>query len=74
MKTSLQIAAAAPLASIQTIAEQLGVPEKFVEPHGRYKAKLDLRLLDTGRPRRGAHGLGAISQSCSNLNGRGARS
>ncbi len=55
MKTSLQIAAAAPLASIHTIAEKLGVPDEFVEPHGRYKAKLDLRLLDTGRPRRGKH-------------------
>jgi formate--tetrahydrofolate ligase len=45
MKTSLQIAAAARLQPITAIAERLGIPAEFVEPHGRYRAKIDLGAL-----------------------------
>jgi formate--tetrahydrofolate ligase len=46
MKTSLQIAAEATLAPIAAVAERLGVPDRYVEPHGRHKAKLDLGFLE----------------------------
>ncbi len=46
MKTSLQIAAEATPAPIAEIAERLGIPAGYVEPHGRYKAKLDLDFLE----------------------------
>ena len=45
MKTSLQIASAAQLDPIGTIAERAGIPERFVEHHGRSKAKIDLNIL-----------------------------
>src|SRR5881275_3318108 len=52
MKTSLQIAGEAHPTDIGTIAERAGIPARFVEHHGRYKAKIDLNLLDeyTDRP------------------------
>jgi formate--tetrahydrofolate ligase len=46
MKTSLQIAAEARLDHIRTVAERLGIPEQYVEYHGRYKAKIDLNILN----------------------------
>jgi formate--tetrahydrofolate ligase len=51
MKTSLQIAAEARLSPIMDVAERLGVPSDYVEPHGRHKAKIDLRFLDDLRER-----------------------
>src|SRR3954454_8813651 len=51
MKTSLQIASAARLDPIGTIAEQAGIPERFVEYHGRSKAKIDLNVLAEFRDR-----------------------
>jgi formate--tetrahydrofolate ligase len=51
VKTSLQIASEARLVGIQAIAERMGLPEHYVEPHGRYKAKIDLNLLDAYRDR-----------------------
>src|SRR5689334_2814422 len=45
MKTSLQIASAARLDPIGSVAERAGIPERFVEHHGRSKAKIDLNLL-----------------------------
>jgi formate--tetrahydrofolate ligase len=51
MKTSLQIAAEAKLTPISAVAERLGIPEPFVEPHGRYRAKIDLGALDALRDR-----------------------
>ena len=44
MKTSLQIASAARLDPIGTIAERAGIPARFVEHHGRSKAKIDLQV------------------------------
>ncbi|MFL5804525.1 MAG: formate--tetrahydrofolate ligase [Roseiflexaceae bacterium] len=51
MKTSLQIASEAHLDPISAVAERLGIPERFVEPHGRYKAKIDLDILGELRQR-----------------------
>src|SRR5215210_6525014 len=51
MKTSLQIANEAHLDPISTIAERAGIPEEFVEHHGRSKAKIDLSVLDAFRDR-----------------------
>ena len=51
MKTSLQIASEATIAPISAVAEQLGIPEQYVEYHGRSKAKIDLNLLDAYRDR-----------------------
>jgi formate--tetrahydrofolate ligase len=51
MKTSLEIAAGARVDHIDTIAERLGVPSRFVEPHGHSKAKIDLAVLDEFRDR-----------------------
>jgi formate--tetrahydrofolate ligase len=46
MPTSLEIAASAKLAPIQQVAEQINIPEQYVEFHGRHKAKIDLSILD----------------------------
>ena len=46
MKSSLEIASQARPEPITSIADALGIPDRFVEPHGRYKAKIDLNLLD----------------------------
>jgi formate--tetrahydrofolate ligase len=51
MKTSLQIASAARLEPIGTIAERAGIPERFVEHHGRSRAKIDLNILAELRDR-----------------------
>jgi formate--tetrahydrofolate ligase len=51
MKTSLQIASSARLDPIGTIAERVGIPERFVEHHGRSKAKIDLNVLAEFRDR-----------------------
>src|SRR3954454_14594812 len=51
MKTSLQIASAARLDPIGAIAERAGIPERFVEHHGRSKAKIDLNVLAELRDR-----------------------
>jgi formate--tetrahydrofolate ligase len=46
VKSSLEIAQEAVLAPIEDIAESMGLdPEEF-EPYGRYKAKIDLGVLD----------------------------
>src|SRR6266511_1253706 len=52
VKTSLQIASEARLAPIRTVAERLGIPDRFFEQYGRYKAKLSLDILEAyrGRP------------------------
>src|SRR3954464_1546199 len=52
MKSSLEIAQEAELLPIETIAERSGLmPDEF-EPYGRYKAKVDLSVIDrmAGQP------------------------
>jgi formate--tetrahydrofolate ligase len=51
MKTSLHIAAEAHLEHIEAIAERLGIPQRYVQLHGRYKAKIDLDVLSEVRDR-----------------------
>lgn len=50
MTTDLAIARAATLRPIAEIAARAGIPEEALEPHGRFKAKLDpARIPDSGR-------------------------
>ena len=53
MLTDIQISRAASLQRISVIAERLGLEEAAVEPHGHYKAKIDLKAagLDRAEPR-----------------------
>jgi formate--tetrahydrofolate ligase len=46
MPSSLEIAAAARLEPITAVAAQIGIPDAYIEPHGRHKAKIDLTILD----------------------------
>ena len=43
--SDIEIAQACRMRPIGEIAEKAGVDEKYVEPYGRYKAKIDLSLL-----------------------------
>ncbi|MCB0619091.1 MAG: formate--tetrahydrofolate ligase, partial [Saprospiraceae bacterium] len=49
MPTDLQIARAATLRPIQEIASLLDISADDLELYGRYKAKLPLHLIDSGR-------------------------
>ena len=46
MPSSLRIAQEAPLRPITEIAAAAGLLDEEVEPYGRYKAKIDLAVLD----------------------------
>lgn len=46
MPTDIEIAQAAVMEPIGTIAASLGIPEDAVDPYGRYKAKISLDYLD----------------------------
>src|SRR5688572_7314348 len=46
MLSSLEIAQAATLRPIGDIADELGLEHEEVEPYGRYKAKVDLSVID----------------------------
>ncbi len=46
MKTDIEIAQSTQLKSIQEIARTAGVPGEYLELYGRYKAKIDYRLLN----------------------------
>src|SRR6266508_2058531 len=52
LPSSLEIAQTAKLRPIVELAEEIGLEEDEVEPYGRYKAKIDLGVLDrlAGRP------------------------
>ena len=45
MPSDIEIAQAATLDPISTIADRLGIPQTAVEPYGHYKAKIDLEWL-----------------------------
>jgi formate--tetrahydrofolate ligase len=47
MPSDIEIAQAATMEPIATIAERLGIPESSVEPYGHYKAKVALDYLDS---------------------------
>src|SRR5262245_52715970 len=46
MPSSLEIAAVARLDPIAAVAAQIGIPNAYIEPYGRHKAKIDLTILD----------------------------
>ncbi len=52
MMTDIDIARSAELENIYDIAKKLGIDEKYVEPYGKYKAKIADGALD-GKPERG---------------------
>ena len=43
-KTDIEIAREHKMLPIETIAETAGIPEKYLERYGRYKAKIDPTL------------------------------
>lgn len=45
--TDRQIAARVKLKPILAVAEELGIPHKYIEPYGCYKAKISLQILKT---------------------------
>ena len=45
MKTDIEIAQEAKMRPITEIAAQLGLSDEHVIPYGRYKAKIDHRLI-----------------------------
>ena len=45
MRSDIEIAQACPMRPITEIAAKAGVDEKYLEPYGRYKAKVDYQLL-----------------------------
>ncbi len=47
MKTDIQIAQEATMKPIYEVASQLGISETYVEPYGKYKAKLTGELYDS---------------------------
>ena len=51
MKSSLEIAQEAELIPIETIAESCGLQPEEIEPYGRYKAKIDLGVIERMKDR-----------------------
>ncbi len=45
MPTDIEIAQSTTLENVYDIARRAGIDEKYLEPYGRYKAKVDLKLL-----------------------------
>ena len=45
MKTDIEIAQSIPLVPISEIAREIGLSEEEISPYGRYKAKIDHRLI-----------------------------
>ena len=51
LPSSLEIAQAAELRPIADVAEEVGLEPREIAPHGSYKAKIDLSVLDRLRDR-----------------------
>ena len=45
MKTDIEIAQECTMEPITKIAEKAGIPDKYLEQYGKYKAKIDYNLL-----------------------------
>ena len=67
MKTDIEIAQEAKMKPITQIAAQLGLEEESVIPYGRYKAKIDHRLIHN------AHALPARAQPWPRVRRKGRR-
>ena len=48
-KSDIEIAQSIPLRPITEIAQRAGIPEEYLEQYGRYKAKVDLKLLNEAK-------------------------
>jgi formate--tetrahydrofolate ligase len=46
MLSDIEIAQASPMIPIQEIAARSGIPEQYIEPYGKYKAKINLKFYD----------------------------
>lgn len=46
MLSDIEIAQSSPMIPIQQIAAQSGIPEQYIEPYGKYKAKVSLKYYD----------------------------
>ena len=53
MLSDIEIAQACKMLPITEVADRLGIENKYLEQYGRYKAKVDLSLLDERRERDG---------------------
>ncbi|MFV0440313.1 MAG: formate--tetrahydrofolate ligase [Lachnospirales bacterium] len=47
MKSDIEIAREAELENIYKIAEKLNINEEYVEPYGKHKAKIDLKIMES---------------------------
>ena len=47
MKSDIEIAQAAKLEKISTVAKKLDIPENSLEPYGHYKAKISLDYIES---------------------------
>ena len=52
-KSDIEIAQSCEMRPITEIAKNLGIDDEYVSPYGKYKAKIDLKLLDRLSGRRG---------------------
>ncbi len=46
MLSDIEIAQASPMIPIQKVAAACNIPEEYLEPYGKYKAKVDLKFYD----------------------------
>ena len=51
--TDIEIAQGCQMKHINDIASSVGIDEKYIEQYGRYKAKIDLSLLDENKKENG---------------------
>ena len=51
-KTDIEIAQETIMKPISEIADFAGVDDKYVEPYGKYKAKIDLSLLSDSKEKK----------------------
>lgn len=53
MKSDIEIAQSTELKHIREIASVAGIPENYLDYYGKYKAKIDLKLLDKNNSKQG---------------------
>ena len=53
MMSDIEIAQATPMRPINEIAEELHIPDEYVENYGKYKAKISLDYLSEGPQKNG---------------------
>lgn len=53
MRSDIEIAQSTELKHIREIANVAGIPEEYLDYYGKYKAKIDLKLLDKNKSKQG---------------------